>query len=1817
MTIIPDEKEQVLDQAVAEGGAYEVMRKRLNQQTTALEAKVNDLNEARLAEFGRSELALEGRIRTRTENNCIPRDIVRVGDSLLFGYNVFIGLKKETQVADVFALYRLHEATDGADIEPLTLTGSFLDAPSFVNDFRELYSYYKHARLIQLHITHDKLLAAFQIGQKITDLRVFRWSIALDGSVSYIDNRGERDLTFPPSHDFEWTATRREDHIGGKHPHISILDKVFVETVNGDLTIKVENNTEDGQGIYSEPVEDITQGLADAEIHYAKLGTLILLKIKPYREKNWRYLLFDMNAKTAVRIDAIGEACAQLPEDHGIIFPGGYYLQNGDHKIFGDEMVGMTLNRIIRSPNGEDVLYIFYESEHGKYAFFSYNIIQKSLQNPIYANGYLLFPDGRALFFSADSPEPTRIHAMQIWLTPFMTEEHAANVPQSQTLLGRIGNADLVRGISELYSVTRSLNISPSKRIYSDIIATSTKLFDRYFWLDNAELGLAPIVREISASAKLVLDEFEKVESIRNQSESALRGAESAYQTLVRDLELMQWRSPEQFVEILSKIRQQRGQLATIKELRYIDTARIEAIDASLIHSQTGVSEKAVEFLNRADALQPYFDKIEQLRQGCETADTATALDKHLADTESLGQGLDLLTEMLNTLQVGDATIRARILESISEVYGKANQTKAHARNRRKELGSVEAIAEFGAKFKLFSQSIANAISMTDSPERCDEQLARLLAQLEEFESQFGQYEQFLPDIINQREELYETFESRKQSLLDERQQRAQSLASAAERIIDGMNRRTQRFTQLEEINTYFASDAMVHKLREFSEQLRTLGDTVRADDVEAKVKVVKERAIRSIRDKTDIFEEGGNVVRMGKHRFSVNSQALDLTLLKKDDSLVLHLTGTEYFQPINNAELNQLSAYWEQSLISENRTVYRAEYLAYLMLCAAEQHQDGLSIGQLEQAVLSDGLMEIVRAFVAPRYQEGYERGIHDHDAAKILARLLSMRSNAELLRFTARQRAWAQLFWHSLNDVERKRLLSLRTDSAQQLYDCFASDEGFAPIRQELKTELLTFAEKHQFNFDEAEAGRIAIYLSLELAKPRQEFVMSQYAQQLSTGLLNYLDGAGRRTRYLDTLREHKGALQQQWALAEAWLHGYVKANQLEEIARFIPEAIALQVAEDLPRTTHNAELNATVSELIGDHPVISSRTLALQLDEFEARLAHYCDVVVPGYHRFLTLRQQVVECERNLLQLERFKASPLSTFTRNRLINEVYLPIVGDNLAKQIGSVGENRRTDLMGLLLLISPPGYGKTTLMEYVANRLGLIFMRINCPSLGHAVHSLDGSQAPNATARQELDKLNLALEMRNNVMLYLDDIQHTHPEFLQKFISLCDATRRIEGVWQGESKTYDMRGKKFCVVMAGNPYTESGEVFKIPDMLANRADIYNLGDVLSGREEAFALSYIENCLTSNPVLAPLALRDMEDVYKFIRMAHGEPVQSSELSHAYGNTEISEIVAVLAKLFKIQQVVLKVNQQYIASAAQADAYRTEPSFKLQGSYRNMSKMAAKVSAIMNDEELNALILDHYVGEAQTLTSGTEENLLKLAELQGTLNAEQAERWGQIKRDYQRIRQMGGDESDSATKVVNQLSHLSMQMSIIADTLKQDDGSSAQFGQLLTTLNGMKLELSRQPDMMAVIADTLKQDDGSSAQFGQLITSLDAMKIELARQPEVMTVIADTLKQDNGNSAQFAQLIAALDAIKIELVRQPEISVINPPPAESDVIIKALANTIEVTLLPVVSAMTHKLRLDHDIWDKVNELVAYLRKVEGRVAKVKEKKELGDL
>ncbi len=1616
-----------------ERGTYEIIRDRLLGHAKTLGDKAQALNQARLDLFGGAEMTVIGNERIRTENNCVPRDIAEIAGRLLFGYNVFLGLKRETAVADVFSMHSFEETAEGGFVFDRA-PPDFIADPRFVADFDELYQFYKSAKLLQLRDLGSKLLAVFQIGASVHDVKVFQWAVYPDGKTRYIDNRGERDHVFPSSHDFEWTVTTRDMHVSGQHPHVNILDDVFVETVGGDLTVKVEDNTGDGLGIYREPVDDPDQSLDDGEIHFAKVGVLILLKILPYREQEWRYLVFNTRTRSVDRIDAIGRSCLQLPEDHGIIFPGGYYLQSGETKSFAVETDDVEFLRMIRSPNGEDVLYVFYRREEGSTILLPYNMIRKEVQNPIQCSGYSRFDDGKTVVFRTQE-EPTRIHPMQIWQTPFTSDEFAAKAPSTGSYLEKVGNADLVCGISDALSLRRAVeDQQPSVRIYEDIIAAATRMVDTYYWLDHQTVDdMLASIKEVRTTAELIVDEFEKVEQIRRQAREAADQAEAEIGELISDLRPEKWDDADLFVKGLGDLRRQRGHLITLREMRYADLERLERLEAEVVEEFDKLSNLTVEFMAGGEALQPYHGQIDQLVARIDSVEKVTEATPLLEELDDIGGGMQLLTDVVGGLEISDATVRTSILEGISEVLGSLNRARALMENQRKELMSGEAVAEFGAQFKVFSQGVTSALGLADDPDKCDSELSRLMLAIEDMESRFSEFDKFLEQLGTKREEVYEAFSSKKQMLLDQRQRRANHMMQAAERILESIRRRSSTFSDVDELNSFFAADPMVGKVRDLSEKLRGVEDTVKADEIESRLKSTRQEAARALRDRKDIYEEGTDVIKLGKHRFSVNTQPLDLTMVPRDGVMALHLTGTDFHELIDDQEFAATADYWEQEMVSETSAVYRGEYLAACILADAESEQNDLSLDKLNRAALDDkALAELVRARAAQRYDEGYERGLHDADAALILAKLLDLYSTAGLLRFAPAPRALGCLFWAFFPDDTRSQW-QRRAQSLLRLRKAFAHSPAIIAFIDELSGQIGQFYSAQEMAIEGEDARMAAAYLLEELGKDTTSFVTSAAAVNAKRAFLSHLQVSGNDRDFEEDLRELENDLPHRHELTSAWVRAFMDQSDDPEVAEnrhVLPETVVLLLTEaQLSHTISHALTTTQVEGLLGNHARIEHRTMSLRLDEFLSRLAAFRCVQVPGFRNFQQQRHQLLERERSSLRLSEYMPKVMSAFVRNRLINEVYLPLIGDNLAKQMGALGAGKRTDLMGMLLLISPPGYGKTTLMEYIANRFGLVFMKVNGPSLGHSVTSLDPAEAPNATARIEVNKTNLAFEMANNVLLYLDDIQHTASEFLQKFISLCDAQRKVEGVWKDQTRTYDLRGKKFCICMAGNPYTESGERFQIPDMLANRADTYNLGDILEGKDDLFALSYIENSLTSNSTLAPLSTRDPEDLYKLVRMAAGEDVQADQLKHPYSGVEMGEIISVLEKLITVQGVLLQVNLQYIHSASQDDAFRTEPRFQLQGSYRNMNKITEKIVPVMNDAELEALIDDHYVGEAQTLTTGAEHNLLKLAELRGKLTPEQAERWDDIKRSFGRVQAMGGGDDDPVARVTGTLGLLS--------------------------------------------------------------------------------------------------------------------------------------------------------------------------------------------
>jgi ATPase involved in DNA repair len=495
-----------------EGGSYEIIRHRLVTEGADLRARLTKLNAQRQAVFGAVQPTLLATERVTTEHKCSPRDMIAVGGGrFIFGYNVQMGLKSVTEVEDVFSVYQYDSQSHIFTKDNCEVIGS----AEFKTDFGYLYKYYRETFFLKFLVIGPHLYMAFRVGRDIGDIKCFKWLISNDGGLKYLGNRFDHEYRFPPQHDFDWKPVHRGMFREGAYPHISIENRVFVETIGGDLTVKVEDNTTTGEGIYAEKVNHPDQTLDDSEIHYAIIGSLVVMKIRPYQEKEFRHLVFNEKVKKVSRIDSIAQSCVLLPEDQGLIFPDGYLLQTGEEKRFQNELRDMSFERRLTSPNGEDHLFVFYNRSVGVYILMSYNIISQAVANPIICHGYTLFPDGEMVYFRGDL-EPQKLHVLQVWKTPFMQGEFRVK-QDSESYLYKIGNADLVKAMAACQEVINLIAKDDSYAdLYLDLKRKTVDIIDRYFWCGHEEVfALKEALSGIRSTADSAIAEFDKVARIR------------------------------------------------------------------------------------------------------------------------------------------------------------------------------------------------------------------------------------------------------------------------------------------------------------------------------------------------------------------------------------------------------------------------------------------------------------------------------------------------------------------------------------------------------------------------------------------------------------------------------------------------------------------------------------------------------------------------------------------------------------------------------------------------------------------------------------------------------------------------------------------------------------------------------------------------------------------------------------------------------------------------------------------------------------------------------------------------------------------------------------------------------------------------------------------------------------------------------------------------------------------------------------------------------------------------------------------------------
>ncbi len=1643
------EKMLNIEQAMQEGGSFAVIRNRLLNNASDFKSSIVDLDEKRKVEFGGVALDVLTNVNLLTGSNCKPVDIAKVGDVLLFGFDSEIGMKSRTVLSDLLATYELvANESGGFEVHQLDLMDTFLSSQEFNDEFSRLTEYNRNFRLRQLFVENDTLYMIVSTDPDGVEFAHFTFvngssGFEYKGYQLYLPSRGER---FAPN----WVKTTNSDIVKGRHPHISVLNKVFVETVGGDLTIKTESNTEDGRGIYAEDVVAKEQRITDAEVYFVDMGDLIALSIKPLSEEP-RYFIYNVPTQKVIRCDAIADGFTPLESEGGVIFSNGYAIAGGDMKVFDAEDTDSRYHAHTVSPSGEDVLYAFYNIAASTYTIYHYNLVNKKVAPPIHSNGFTSRKDGKLLVFrSSQNSKAEKLHKLQVWHSPFMSQEKYAELQsgKADTPLTRVGNPSLVAGISDCYSVLElCASEEISEALYETILVSSDRLVDSHYWLTSEDFGAPAVhVSKLREAAEQVLSEFKKVKELSAEATALIEELNERYAGVQHQVNTLVGNSPQPYIESLHSVKVFIGSVVAAKDRRYIDVERLDQILDSTAELKDRVVEKLIQKLQDKQSFGVFFESLRDIEREARGASTSKKLDESISKLTETSESLQSLSSEVNELDSDDSTQITAIITNLGDVFTEINALNAKLSSSRKSMVEEELRDQFSAQMIQVSQVIEVALASANTPSQCEEQAQELSAQFEKLELRFAESDEYLDQVRSKCSDALQSLETKKESLQSEIQSKIQRLADSADVSIQSVEAKVNSFDSIEQVHTFFQSNILVERLMTNLSRIVDMGDSVLADSYKLKIKMLRAEAITSTRDRAELFEKGGSIIKLGKHRFSVNTRNPEFSIVDSAGAPIAVVSSTSFKQALNDDRFDSLSDYFGRTVPTESDVVYRGSYLAFLVIKHIKEN--GYDVNGRADAMVdewrfdkTDTLDQMIDEVLKKNYDGGFTRGVHDVDAKAVFMKIYPMLGGGDSGVFASsetRQMALTYLLASAeehglINKIidrlnlarDMAKVASLRESGAANLAAIEAVKSCYLDVIKHHKlaqrsislipesgaiigsdspriTErLLGDVELEVPNDEIISAVTDYLVACLELADGKLILILPKEVSEICEAVNeqmpeNLRDGLSEET--FDILVEHMFENMAQGIRREAWLRFKLGAT-----------------GDSFVKYEQNST-QFSIDGLIGDHPTLNSGVLSGDVEQFmNVCEAHY-SVHAAKYLELVQLRQTVSKEMQESLRLNELQPKPMAGFVRNELIKKCYLPMVGDSFASQIGTI-DSSKAGQSGGLLLMSPPGYGKTTLLEYLAKAMGMLFVKVNGPAIGHNVTSIIPEEADSAAAQSELEKLNFALEMGDNVLVVVDDIQHLNPEFLQKFISLCDGTRRIEGKWNGVTKTYDLKGKRFAIAMAGNPYTENGEAFKVPDMLSNRMSSYNLGDVMSGMEIPFELSYIENCLTANPVTEVLSSREPEDVLTIIKMARGDmEVAASALKHPYSQGELAELVDVMAHMVSVQKVVLEVNKRYIESAAQATNYRTEPPFLLQGSYRNMAKMAEKVVGAMTDEDIRNLISDHYKAESQTLTVGAEENFLRIKFLLGTSTKQDEERWSEIVEKYKEM--MAPDVSSEA-------------------------------------------------------------------------------------------------------------------------------------------------------------------------------------------------------
>jgi hypothetical protein len=185
------------------------------------------------------------------------------------------------------------------------------------------------------------------------------------------------------------------------------------------------------------------------------------------------------------------------------------------------------------------------------------------------------FPNGHLLLFRADS-EPQKHHMIQLRQTPF--HQPGYEPPGRATRFSiRSATSEVVRCLAECNEVlTLVRRKDPYAELYTDLVKRCGAILDSYPWLSTrmASPSTPPCARCARRPTSAV-DEFDRVRRLQREAVERVKDAASARMRhdQFQEIRRASFSVLNDYVAQPRRPARLRGELITLREVRYVDTA--------------------------------------------------------------------------------------------------------------------------------------------------------------------------------------------------------------------------------------------------------------------------------------------------------------------------------------------------------------------------------------------------------------------------------------------------------------------------------------------------------------------------------------------------------------------------------------------------------------------------------------------------------------------------------------------------------------------------------------------------------------------------------------------------------------------------------------------------------------------------------------------------------------------------------------------------------------------------------------------------------------------------------------------------------------------------------------------------------------------------------------------------------------------------------------------------------------------------------------------------------------------------------------------